>query len=201
MVARGYGRRYRQGDATCADRFNHRRCTMGPRHEAEDDTCVDRRPAPTFPSPPSAFRAGGEGQGERRLRAGSRQELWLREIGIGSEQAAAPHPRPARTPASPPPPNRRGEGNRAHPLPFRERRCTPTSPSPSSSGLARGPMVPRSNGRRPGKAARRAPTPSTIDAARWVLGTRPRMTPASTPRGDLSLSPKRVWRVGGRGLG
>ena len=63
-----------------------------------------------------------------------------------------------------------------------ERRCTPASPPPSSSGLARGPMAPRAFGRRPGKAARRAPTAATTDAARWVLGTRPRMTPALSQR-------------------
>ena len=63
-----------------------------------------------------------------------------------------------------------------------ERRCTATSPPPSSSGLARGPMVPRAIGQWPGKAARRAPTAATIDAARWVLGTRPRMTAVLLPR-------------------
>ena len=56
-------------------------------------------------------------------------------------------------------------------------------------------MVPRGNGRRPGKAARRTPTAATIDAARWVLGTRPRMTPLLSPRRWLAGAVPDVGRA------
>ena len=60
-------------------------------------------------------------------------------------------------------------------------------------------MVPRAIGQRPGMAARRAPTAATIDAARWVLGTRPRMTPVLMPPAS-ALSPEGAGERAGAAL-
>ncbi len=61
MAPRGNGRRSRQSGATCADHCNHCCCAMGPRHEAEDDTCVVAAGDLSL-SPKRISRAGGEGQ-------------------------------------------------------------------------------------------------------------------------------------------
>ena len=140
----------------------------------------------TCPSPPSAFGARGE---RVRVRGGylleCRQATWL-TCAVGSWRRSKRPPltlgRRERRPL-PSPPNWRGRGS--------------TSPPPSSSGLARGPMVPRATGQRPSAAVQRALIASAIDAARWVLGTRPRMTPVLSP----PLPSKRISRAGGEGQG
>ena len=79
----------------------------------------ERGTVATFPSPPSAFGARGE---RVRVRGGYWLQGWLNVVGragLAREQAAAPHPRPAKIAGLCPLPRRGGgEGNRAYLLPI-----------------------------------------------------------------------------------
>jgi hypothetical protein len=100
-------------------------------------------------SPKRIWRAGGEGQGEGRLFARMPPRTWLLEVGVGLRASGRPSPSAGENAGLCPLPRRGGgEGNRAYPLPFRERRCAPTSPlppatfpSPPSAFRARGERV------------------------------------------------------------
>ena len=76
----------------------------------------EKEPCAIFPSPPSAFGARGE---RDRVRGGylleCRQELGSWRWALACEPAVAPHPRPARTPASALSPKGRGRGEPCSP--------------------------------------------------------------------------------------
>ncbi len=156
-------------------------------------------PPATFPSPPSAFGARGE---RVRVRGGYLLRMPPRTLarggGIGLRASGRPSPSAGKSAGlCPLPRSGGGEGNRAYPLPFRERR---PAHLPTAVILGLGPRTDGAASDWPaaGKAARRAPTAATIDAARWVLGTRPRMTPVLSPPATFPSPPSALGAWGER---
>ena len=109
----------------------HPRPASTPASALSPELAGERGTVATFPSPPSAFGARGE---RVRVRGGylleCRQELGSWRWALACEQAAAPHPRPARTPASALSPEGAGE-----------RGTVATFPSPPSAFGAWGERV------------------------------------------------------------
>ena len=103
---------------------------MGPRHEAEDDTCVVAAGDLSL-SPKRISRAGGEGQGEGRLFARMPPRTWLMEVGVGLRASGRPSPSAGKNAGLCPLPRRGGgEGNRARLLPIHSVLKDPTSHFP-----------------------------------------------------------------------